>query len=156
MQLIYTSGTTGEPKGVMHSANTTMANIIPYAERMRLGAEDVILMASPMAHQTGFMYGLMMPIMLRQRGAAGYLGSKKAVELIRGEGVTFTMASTVPDRSGERCRGQWSGCALTSHVSVRGRTDPGPLVENARKVLGAKIVSAWADRKWRDADCTRR
>ena len=64
-QLIYTSGTTGEPKGVMHSANTVMANIVPYAERLKLGADDVVLMASPMAHQTGFMYGLMMPIMLR-------------------------------------------------------------------------------------------
>lgn len=59
-QLIYTSGTTGEPKGVMHSANTLMANIRPYAERLRLGADDVVLMASPMAHQTGFMYGLLM------------------------------------------------------------------------------------------------
>ncbi len=51
----------------MHSANTTMANIIPYAQRLQLGADDVVLMASPMAHQTGFMYGLMMHIMLRAR-----------------------------------------------------------------------------------------
>src|SRR5262249_46898824 len=63
-QLIYTSGTTGEPKGVMHSGNTLMANIVPYAERLGLGRNDIVLMASPMAHQTGFMYGLMMPIML--------------------------------------------------------------------------------------------
>ena len=48
----------------MHSANTLMANIMPYAERLQLGADDVVLMASPMAHQTGFMYGLMMPVML--------------------------------------------------------------------------------------------
>jgi acyl-CoA synthetase (AMP-forming)/AMP-acid ligase II len=33
-QLIYTSGTTGEHKGVMHSANTLMANIVPYAKRL--------------------------------------------------------------------------------------------------------------------------
>ena len=52
-QLIYTSGTTGEPKGVMHSANTVMANIIPYAKRLQLDAGDVVLMASPMAHQSG-------------------------------------------------------------------------------------------------------
>lgn len=64
-QLIYTSGTTGEPKGVMHSANTLLSNIIPYAARMELDAGDVVLMASPMAHQTGFMYGLMMPIVLK-------------------------------------------------------------------------------------------
>jgi hypothetical protein len=32
----------------MHSANTVMANIIPYAARLQLDAEDVVLMASPM------------------------------------------------------------------------------------------------------------
>ncbi|MGA1437948.1 MAG: AMP-binding protein, partial [Ilumatobacteraceae bacterium] len=55
-QLIYTSGTTGEPKGVMHSANTLYSNILPYAERLNLDNSDVVLMASPMAHQTGFMW----------------------------------------------------------------------------------------------------
>ena len=94
-QLIYTSGTTGEPKGVMHSANTVMANIIPYAERLHLGSDDVVLMASPMAHQTGFMYGLMMPIMLRASAVLQDVWEpKQAIELIRGEGVSFTMAST--------------------------------------------------------------
>jgi cyclohexanecarboxylate-CoA ligase len=145
MQLIYTSGTTGEPKGVMHSANTTMANIIPYAERLRLGADDVVLMASPMAHQTGFMYGLMMPIMLRSSAVLQDIwDSNKAVELIRGEGVTFTMASTpfltdlaraVSD-SGE-------GVPTLRTFLCAGAPIPGPLVENARKALGAKIVSAW-------------
>lgn len=145
MQLIYTSGTTGEPKGVMHSANTTMANIIPYAERMRLGAEDVILMASPMAHQTGFMYGLMMPIMLRASAVLQDIWDpKKAVELIRGEGVTFTMASTpfLTDLAkGVAESGQ--GVPSLRTFLCAGAPIPGPLVENARKVLGAKIVSAW-------------
>src|SRR5574340_109663 len=71
MQLIYTSGTTGEPKGVMHTANTALSNLVPYAERLRLGAADVVLMASPMAHQTGFLYGLMMPIVLQARAVLG-------------------------------------------------------------------------------------
>ncbi|MBN9597842.1 MAG: cyclohexanecarboxylate-CoA ligase [Afipia sp.] len=145
MQLIYTSGTTGEPKGVMHSANTTMANIIPYAERMRLGAEDVILMASPMAHQTGFMYGLMMPLMLRASAVLQDIWDpKKAVELIRGEGVTFTMASTpfLTDLAkGVAESGQ--GVPSLRTFLCAGAPIPGPLVENARKVLGAKIVSAW-------------
>jgi len=144
-QLIYTSGTTGEPKGVMHSANTTMANIIPYAERLWLGADDVVLMASPMAHQTGFMYGLMMPIMLRSRAVLQDIWDpNKAVELIRSEGVTFTMASTpfltdlakVVSESGK-------GVPTLRSFLCAGAPIPGPLVENARKVLGAKIVSAW-------------
>lgn len=145
MQLIYTSGTTGEPKGVMHSANTTMANIIPYAERMRLGADDVVLMASPMAHQTGFMYGLMMPIMLRARAVLQDIWDpKKAVELIRGEGVTFTMASTPFLTDLAKAVGESGEGVPTLRTFVcAGAPIPGPLVENARKALGAKIVSAW-------------
>src|SRR5574340_544474 len=95
MQLIYTSGTTGEPKGVMHTANTALSNLVPYAERLRLGAADVVLMASPMAHQTGFLYGLMMPIVLQARAVLLDLWDPAcAAELIRDEGATFTMAST--------------------------------------------------------------
>ena len=79
----------------MHSANTVLANIIPYAERLKLDAGDVVLMASPMAHQTGFMYGLMMPILLQDQCCApGHMGAEKALSLIQSERVTFTMAST--------------------------------------------------------------
>jgi cyclohexanecarboxylate-CoA ligase len=55
---------------VLHTSRTLLSNIIPYAERLGLGHEDIIFMASPMAHQTGFLYGLMMPIYL---GAAAVL-----------------------------------------------------------------------------------
>ncbi len=144
-QLIYTSGTTGEPKGVMHSANTLMANIRPYAERLQLGADDIVLMASPMAHQTGFMYGLMMPIML---GASAVLldvwDPIRAAQLIRDEKATFTMASTpfltdltrVVAETGQ-------GVPTLRSFLCAGAPIPGPVVEQARAGLGAKIVSAW-------------
>jgi cyclohexanecarboxylate-CoA ligase len=144
-QLIYTSGTTGEPKGVMHSANTVMANIKTYAERVRLGESDIVLMASPMAHQTGFMYGLVMPIMLRATALLLDLWSpKRAIELIRAEGATFTMAST-PFLTDLAKAVDASGLAVPSLRSFlcAGAPIPGPLVEHARKALGAKIVSAW-------------
>src|SRR5574337_1156812 len=41
MQLIYTSGTTGEPKGVMHTANTALSNLVPYAGRCHQGAQGI-------------------------------------------------------------------------------------------------------------------
>ncbi len=144
-QLIYTSGTTGEPKGVMHTANTTMANIIPYAGRLRLGADDVVLMASPMAHQTGFMYGLMMPIMLRARAVLLDIWDPiKAIDLVRAEGATFTMAST-PFLSDLARNVDESGKAVPTLRTFlcAGAPIPGPLVEQARRVLGSKIVSAW-------------
>ena len=144
-QLIYTSGTTGEPKGVMHTANTTMANIIPYAERLRLGADDVVLMASPMAHQTGFMYGLMMPIMLRASAVLLDIWEPlKAIDLIRDQGATFTMAST-PFLTDLAKNVTESGKAVPTLRTFlcAGAPIPGALVEQARKVLGTKIVSAW-------------
>jgi cyclohexanecarboxylate-CoA ligase len=144
-QLIYTSGTTGEPKGVMHTANTTMANIIPYAKRLKLGADDVVLMASPMAHQTGFMYGLMMPIMLRQSVVLLDIWEPmRAIDLIRDEAVEFTMAST-PFLADLAKNVEESGKSVpTLKVFLcAGAPIPGPLVEQARRVLGTKIVSAW-------------
>jgi cyclohexanecarboxylate-CoA ligase len=144
-QLIYTSGTTGEPKGVMHSSNTLMANITAYAERLRLGADDVILMASPMAHQTGFMYGLMMPIMLGARAVLQDIWNPQtAVELIRSEGATFTMASTPFLTDLAKAVGETGLAVPTLRTFLcAGAPIPGPLVEQARKILGSKIVSAW-------------
>ncbi|MCW5655927.1 cyclohexanecarboxylate-CoA ligase [Hydrogenophaga sp.] len=144
-QLIYTSGTTGEPKGVMHSANTVMANIIPYARRLQLDAEDVVLMASPMAHQTGFMYGLMMPIMLKASAVLQDIWEpKRAVELVRAENCSFTMASTpfLTDLT-RTVAESGQGVPTLRTFLCAGAPIPGPLVEQARSVLGTKIVSAW-------------
>ena len=144
-QVIFTSGTTGEPKGVMHTANTTMANIIPYAQRLHLDAETVVLMASPMAHQTGFMYGLMMPIMLK----AGVVlqdvwEPRKAIQVIRDEQVSFTMASTpfLTDLTRTVAEDATPVPSLKLFLCA-GAPIPSARVEQARAVLGSKIVSAW-------------
>jgi cyclohexanecarboxylate-CoA ligase len=144
-QLIYTSGTTGEPKGVMHSANTTMANIIAYAQRLHLDAETVVLMASPMAHQTGFMYGLMMPIMLKASAMLQDIWEpRKAIQVIRDEQVTFTMASTpfLTDLTRTVTEDATPVPTLKTFLCA-GAPIPSALVEQARSVLGSKIVSAW-------------
>ena len=144
-QLIYTSGTTGEPKGVMHSSNTMFSNILPYADRLELGAADVVLMASPMAHQTGFMYGLLMPIIL---GCSAVLldvwDAARAVELVDQEQVTFTMASTpfLSDLTEHVAAGGVAVPSLRTFLCA-GAPIPGPLVERAQQVLGTTVVSAW-------------
>ena len=144
-QLIYTSGTTGEPKGVMHTSNTVTSNIVPYAQRLSLGSRDVVLMASPMAHQTGFMYGLIMPVVLQASAVLMDVWEpKRALEVIRGEGCTFTMASTpfLGDLTRAVAEDRLPVPSLRIFLCA-GAPIPGPLVEQARTVLGTKIISAW-------------
>jgi len=52
--LAFTSGTTGQPKGVMHSDNTLLANGRAVAADWMLGADDVITTLSPLSHNLGF------------------------------------------------------------------------------------------------------
>lgn len=145
IQLLYTSGTTGEPKGAMHISNTLFSNVIPYAERLGLTNRDVVLMSSPMAHQTGFMYGLMMALYL---GAKNVLQDiwvpEQAADIIEAEGATFTMASTpflndlaeVAQRRPEAFR--------TFRIFLAGGAPiPRVLARRAAEALGASIVSGW-------------
>ncbi|SEO18929.1 cyclohexanecarboxylate-CoA ligase [Acinetobacter sp. yr461] len=144
-QLIFTSGTTGEPKGVMHTANTLFANIVPYAERLHLNHEDVILMASPMAHQTGFMYGLIMPVILKAKVVLQDIWDvDKAIDIIDKYKITFTMASTpfLNDLSNAASQGDKKFHSLKTFLCA-GAPIPGPLVKKARENLGVKVISAW-------------
>ncbi|MCO8070677.1 cyclohexanecarboxylate-CoA ligase [Acinetobacter lwoffii] len=144
-QLIFTSGTTGEPKGVMHTANTLFSNIVPYAERLYLTENDVVLMASPMAHQTGFMYGLMMPIQLNTKVVLQDVWDvSKAVDLIHQHQVNFTMASTpfLNDLSNTVAEQHDKVDSLKIFLCA-GAPIPGPLVQKARETLGVKVISAW-------------
>ena len=145
IEVLYTSGTTGEPKGVMHTSNTMISNLDPYAERLGLGADDVVLMASPMAHQTGFMYGLMMPISLNCTSVwQDVWVVDRAAEIIEKEGVTFTMASTpfLADLTNTAEKNPAAFKSLRIFVAA-GAPIPRMLARRASEYLGASIVSAW-------------
>jgi len=145
IQLLYTSGTTGEPKGVSHTSNTMLANLTPFAERLHMGAADVIHMPSPMAHQLGFMYGLVLPAML---GATAVLQDVfEAAEMARQintERATWTMGATpfLSDLSDYCITTKTATPSLRVFVSA-GAPIPRPLVAKARGALNAAIISAW-------------
>ena len=144
-QLIYTSGTTGEPKGVMHTANTMISGILACTEGLGLSSDDIVLMASPMAHQTGFFYGLLMPILLGGTAVLQDMWSpRRAARLLIDEGATFTMASTpfLSDLTETLIEEQAEVPSLRVFL-VAGAPIPRALVERARQTLGANIVSGW-------------
>ena len=63
-EIVFTSGATGEPKGVMHTSNTIVAPQLALAASLQLKRDDVIHIASTIAHQTGFLNGVRLPIQL--------------------------------------------------------------------------------------------
>lgn len=93
--LIFTSGTTGEPKGVMHTHNTVIAENNPLPDRLGITAETVFHMASTLAHLTGFLYGARLNV---QNGATCVLQDVwdpvRFLDLVEQHGITYTSAAT--------------------------------------------------------------
>ena len=63
-QLLFTSGTSGEPKGALHRHDVLMRAADHHIDHFGLGADDVVYVPSPLAHQTGFLYGMWIAIRL--------------------------------------------------------------------------------------------
>jgi len=144
-QLLYTSGTTGEPKGVMHTSNTLLSILAKYQERLGLDGNDTVFMASPMGHQAGFMYGLMMGPMLGAKLVLQDIwDADKAALVIQDEGVTYTMGSTpfLADLTDAAAVDRAEMSSLRTFVSS-GAPIPSTLVQRATRRLGARIISAW-------------
>ncbi|HEY0258468.1 MAG TPA: 3-phosphoshikimate 1-carboxyvinyltransferase [Lacisediminihabitans sp.] len=60
LQLLFTSGTTGEPKGVQHPHRTLGLATAMEVRHLGLTGDDRIYVPSPLAHQTGFLYGMLL------------------------------------------------------------------------------------------------
>lgn len=94
--LMFTSGTTGEPKGVMHTHNTLVAANAPLPDRLGVGRDGVIHMASTFAHLTGMLYGVRLPVQVG--GATGVYqdvwSNSEFVELVDRHKITYTSAAT--------------------------------------------------------------
>lgn len=94
--IMYTSGTTGRPKGVLHSHNTINTEIQAISGFLDLGADDVILMPSPVTHITGYLYGIQMPFALNAPAVFMETWNAAAAgDLIDAHAITFTIAATV-------------------------------------------------------------
>ena len=143
--LMYTSGTTGEPKGVMHTSNTLFSNLHAYIATMELSPADVILGASPMAHLTGYGYLAMLPLILNSTTVLQEIwDAPRALEIIRNEGVTFSMASAA--FIADMCAAVEAGAPVSpqfTKFNCAGAPIPPVVVQRAWELMGMRVCSAW-------------
>ena len=144
-EIIYTSGTTGMPKGVMHTPNSTLGTVAYFIETLGLGAGDVMFMASPLAHQTGFLYGILMPLMCA--APVIYLDRwqpPQAAEIIQRHRCTWTMGATpfVADLVHMPNVSDFDLSSLKIFVSA-GAPIPPPLVQHVDAHFGFRLLSGW-------------
>lgn len=145
VQLLYTSGTTGEPKGAMHTSNTLIGPTLSFTERMQLRSDDVVFMPSPLAHQIGFEYGLLVSVLL---GAPLVLmdvwSPARAVQLLEEHRATYMFAAT-PFLADLASFPDIETRALDAFrvFVTSGAPIPPVLVRAAQEKLGAHIVAGW-------------
>jgi cyclohexanecarboxylate-CoA ligase len=145
-QLVYTSGTSGEPKAVMHIANTILASAQGFIDDIPLNSEDVLFMGSPYAHQTGFLYGMLMPMRLGAKAVAlDFWQAKDGAALMEREGATFSMGATpfladmVNLEPGLRAK---AAKTLRTWVCA-GAPIPRVLVQRAKAEMNLDVLSCW-------------
>jgi cyclohexanecarboxylate-CoA ligase len=92
--VMYTSGTTADPKGVLHTHDTLLAEARSLAEVHGLEAGDTVLMPSPLTHVSGLVHALLVPSAL---GSAAVLMPRwdagDALRLIAAERVTYMVGA---------------------------------------------------------------
>ena len=142
-EVVFTSGTTGEPKGVMHTPNTTLSTIYALIERLGFTERDVLLMASTLGHQTGYLYGYCLSVLLGATAVwMDVWQAEEAARLIEVERVTFTMGATPFLRDLTYTEASADLSSLRLFISA-GAPIPRPLVPDARARLGAAISAGW-------------
>ena len=144
-QLLFTSGTTGEPKGVLHRHSTLSMAAALQARHLGLQPQDAVFVPSPLAHQTGFLYGMWLSFVL---GIPQILqpvwDPNRALNLLQGWKGSFVQAATpfLSDLVKAVEAGAPAPASLRIFVNT-GAAVPRHLAERATRVLGAWVCGAF-------------
>src|SRR5215470_6963374 len=142
-EVVFTSGTTGEPKGVMHTPNTTLSTIYSVIDRLQFSDKDVIMMASTLGHQTGYLYGYCLNFLLGSTAVwLDVWNAAAAARVIEAERVTFTMGATPFLQDLTYVSTPHDLSTLRVFISA-GASIPRQLVVDARSRLGCMISAGW-------------
>jgi cyclohexanecarboxylate-CoA ligase len=144
-QLLFTSGTSGEPKGVIHRMDALTRAAAMEVRHLGLDESDRIFIPSPLAHQTGFLYGMWLAFVL---GVPQILqpvwDGPAALAALRRWNGTFVQAATpfLADLVRAVTVTGQAPDGLRIFVAT-GAAVPRCLAEQATRALGAAVCGAW-------------
>ncbi|MFI5086629.1 MAG: AMP-binding protein, partial [Actinomycetales bacterium] len=144
-QLLFTSGTSGQPKGVLHSHRRLSRAAMMEIQHLGLNASDSIYIPSPLAHQTGFLYGMWLSFMLGvPQIVQSVWDARRALNVLRDWEGTFVQAATpfLTDLVQAVEDGAPAPTRLRIFV-VTGAAVPRSLAERATRVLGTAVCGAF-------------
>src|SRR3989449_1620312 len=96
MRMAFTSGTTGNPKGVIHSHNTTLSTCRTLNGDMRVTEDEVFLVYLPLGLNWGYLT-LVQAVMAGARGGLlDQFGVRAALQLIQRERGTYISTAPPP------------------------------------------------------------
>ncbi|MGI9597549.1 MAG: AMP-binding protein [Acidimicrobiales bacterium] len=145
VEIQFTSGTTGEPKGVLHSHNTIRSGCRVIDEVYGLGPGDVCFMASTLAHQTGFGYGMLKPLSMGM--AVVYQDQwdvNQMLDAVETEQIVWTVSATafaMDMIAAQRSRPR--DVATFKYFICGGAPIPPVVVEEFNRLLDAELIAVW-------------
>jgi len=145
IEIQFTSGTTGEPKGVIHNHNTVYSGGRAVQDVFGLGADDVCFMASTLSHQTGFGYGMMVPLALGMKVVyQDAWQPDEALALLASEGATWTVGATTfaMDLIAAQQRERREVPSFKLFI-CGGAAIPPHVVHQTQEYLGTQLVAVW-------------
>ncbi|MDH3679377.1 MAG: AMP-binding protein [Acidimicrobiia bacterium] len=146
VQIQFTSGTTGEPKGVLHSHNTINSGARTVDEVYGLDPDrDVCFMASTLAHQTGFGYGMAKPLGMGMTVVyQDVWDPDQMLDAVETERISWTVSATAfaMDMIAAQRR-KARDLDSFRYFICGGAPIPPKVVEEAAEVLGAELVAVW-------------
>lgn len=144
-QLLFTSGTSGEPKGVLHRNDVLMRAAAMEIEHLDLTTDDRIFVPSPLAHQTGFLYGMWLALVMGvPQIVQPAWNAQRALRALRDWNGTFVQAATpfLADLLDAVESGESAPPSLRIFVAT-GAAVPRSLAERATRILGTAVCGAW-------------
>ncbi len=141
----FTSGTTGEPKGVLHSYNTVFSGAQVIDKIYGLDPNDVCFMASTLAHQTGFCYGMVKPLSMGMKVVyQDVWDADQMLDAVETEQIVWTVSATafaMDMVAAQRRRNR--DLSSFKYFICGGAAIPPKVVEEAAEVLGTELIAVW-------------